>query len=111
MARTDSDISKYWKGYYESLGNLQDQGHYDALNNQLDHMIDKVGTRNRTSWWHFVITADECSKDFMQSRNQTLMVFRQIEHLRNCSPNFFMHTAGSFTGLVKHVCIPSTFTI
>ena len=33
VARTDSNISKVWKDYYQKLGNIQDQSYCDALNN------------------------------------------------------------------------------
>ena len=36
MARTDSNISNYWKEYYQKLGNIHDQTFCDVLNNQLD---------------------------------------------------------------------------
>ena len=45
MARTDSNISNYWKEYYQKLGNIQDQTFCNVLNNQLDRMVEEEDMR------------------------------------------------------------------
>ena len=42
MARTDSNISKFWKDYYQKLGYIQDQRYCVSLNNQLDRMKEDM---------------------------------------------------------------------
>ena len=111
MARTDSDISNYWKEYYQKLGNIQDQKFCDVLNNHLDRMVEEEDMRKRTSWWHFVINAEECRKAFLQLKNNNASDLDgiQAERIKNGSLNLYRHIAGLFTGLVKHGCIPRNF--
>ncbi len=109
MARTDSDISNYWKEYYQKLGNIQDQKFCDVLNDQLDRMVEEEDMRKRTSWWHFVINAEECRKAFLQLNNASDLDGIQAERIKNGSLNLYRHIAGLFTGLIKHGCIPRNF--
>ena len=60
-----------------------------------------------------VITAEECRRASIQLKNNKAVDCDgvQAEHLKHTPESFFIHTAGLYTGIVKHGCIPDNLNM